>query len=164
LAVPAGDLEGLVPLDLWGSTGDRIMIEHADMQIVLLRQGACSLQLNVHGAGEGKVHLFAEAVSRNAMEDRRQILDALSDLQRIGRLRPERFRPYPRGSRLRQVLCALDGYLAGASHRRIAIALFGEARVTAEWSDPRGHLRDTVRRAVLRGRWLMSGGYRGLVG
>lgn len=58
------------------------------------------------------------------------------------------------------VLQALDGWLAGAPYRDIAVALFGEARVEADWTDPRRHLRDRVRRAVRRGRALMGGGYR----
>ena len=61
--------------------------------------------------------------------------------------------------RLRQVLQALDGSLAGASNRDIAIALFGPERVEADWTDPGENLRDRVRRAVKRGRDLMNGGY-----
>ena len=53
----------------------------------------------------------------------------------------------------------LDGSLAGASHRNIAIALFGPERVEADWNDPGENLRDRVRRAVKRGRDLMNGGY-----
>ncbi|WP_288142816.1 DUF2285 domain-containing protein [Mesorhizobium sp.] len=53
------------------------------------------------------------------------------------------------------VLRALDGSLAGASHREIAEALIGEGRVR-----PTGRMRDRIRRAVSRGRTLMNGGYR----
>ncbi len=61
--------------------------------------------------------------------------------------------------RLRQVLQALDGSLAGASNRDIAVALYGPQRVEADWNDPGENLRDRVRRAVKRGRDLMNGGY-----
>jgi len=54
----------------------------------------------------------------------------------------------------------LDGRLAGAIYREIAIPLVGEARVAVNWSDPRNHLFDHARRAVWRGRTLMNGGYR----
>ncbi|WP_258599038.1 DUF2285 domain-containing protein [Mesorhizobium sp. AR07] len=57
------------------------------------------------------------------------------------------------------MLQALDGSLAGAS-QEIAIALFGRRRVEEDWSHPGSHLRDQVRRAVQRGRYLMGGGYR----
>lgn len=61
--------------------------------------------------------------------------------------------------RLQLVLRALDGYLAGASQRQIAISLFGSRRVEREWRDAGGHIRDRVRRAIGRGRHLMSAGY-----
>ncbi|WP_287308680.1 DUF2285 domain-containing protein [Mesorhizobium sp.] len=46
------------------------------------------------------------------------------------------------------VLRALDGSLAGASHREIAEALIGEGRVQADRKDPGDHLRDRIRCAV----------------
>ncbi|WP_246462326.1 DNA -binding domain-containing protein [Mesorhizobium sangaii] len=55
--------------------------------------------------------------------------------------------PEPRGGRLRIVLQALHGSLAGAS-QEIAIALFGRRRVEEDWSRPGSHLRDQVRRAI----------------
>src|SRR4029434_3636488 len=61
--------------------------------------------------------------------------------------------------RLLTVLTALDGYLAGLAQREIAEKLFGPSRVRRDWRDPGGHLRDQVRRAIGRGRTLMSGGY-----
>jgi hypothetical protein len=57
------------------------------------------------------------------------------------------------------VLRALDGSIAGASHREIGAVLFGKARVERDWADPGDHLRDNVRRAIKRGRSLMNGGY-----
>lgn len=77
-----------------------------------------------------------------------------------GELPARLFPPEKRGPRLNVVLRALDGSLAGASHREIAEVLIGERRVHAEWADPRDHLRDRIRRAVSRGRALMNGGYR----
>ncbi|WP_363225058.1 DUF2285 domain-containing protein [Mesorhizobium sp.] len=70
------------------------------------------------------------------------------------------FSPERHGPRLTFVLRALDGSLAGASHRELAEALVGQRRVHADWRDPRDHLRDRIRRAVSRGRALMNGGYR----
>ena len=61
------------------------------------------------------------------------------------------------------VLQALDGALAGATQREIAIAIFGAARTECAWRDAGGHLRDTIRRAIRRGRFLMNGGYLGLL-
>lgn len=61
-----------------------------------------------------------------------------------------------------RALQALDGTLAGASQREIAAALFGEARVAADWS-PDGELRAQVRYLIQRGRALMQDGYRTLL-
>lgn len=57
-------------------------------------------------------------------------------------------------------LMALDGSLAGASHREIATALLGEQRVQSDWTDPGDHLLDRIRRTVRRGHMLMNRGYR----
>ena len=61
------------------------------------------------------------------------------------------------------VLQALDGALAGAAQREIATAIFGAGRTKRAWCDAGGHLRDTIRRAIRRGRFLMKGGYLGLL-
>lgn len=91
-------------------------------------------------------------------------LRRLADLRTHGVLRGALYPPDPCGPRLVKVLQALDGWLAGASHSDIAAALFGEARAKRDWRDPGGNLRDQVRRAIKRGRWLMTGGYRQFLG
>jgi hypothetical protein len=65
----------------------------------------------------------------------------------------------PASPRLALVLRALDGHLAGASQQQIAMSLFGPRRVEREWRDPGGYIRDRVRRAVARGRHIMTSGY-----
>lgn len=87
-------------------------------------------------------------------------LRQVADLLVHGCLRPSLHPPPGCARRLALILRALDGHLAGASHRQIATALWGERRVAEEWSDPRRNLRDQVRRAVHRGCRLMTGGYR----
>lgn len=57
---------------------------------------------------------------------------------------------------------ALDGHLAGASERDIAIAIFGQCMVTEKWHGD-SELRARVRYLIRRGRNLMSGGYRSLL-
>ena len=61
-----------------------------------------------------------------------------------------------------QSLQALDGHLAAASERDIAIALFGERTVRENWHSD-SELRAKVRYLIRRGRILMSGGYRRLL-
>jgi len=62
-----------------------------------------------------------------------------------------------------RALQALDGQHAGASHRDIAEALFGEDAVRMRWSAD-GELRAQVRHLLSRGRDFMQGGYLGLAG
>ncbi|MFN3225792.1 MAG: DUF2285 domain-containing protein [Hyphomicrobiales bacterium] len=88
------------------------------------------------------------------------MLGCLNKLNADGQFPTRLFPSDARGDRLRFVLRALDGSLAGLSHREIATALFGEERVRTDWSDPGDHLRDQIRRAVRRGHALMNGGYK----
>jgi hypothetical protein len=65
--------------------------------------------------------------------------------------------------RLRQALIALDESLKGKTYRQIAIAIFGEKKVTEEWHSHSQFLRDRTRRLVAKGTELMKGGYRDLL-
>ena len=84
----------------------------------------------------------------------------LADLVGSGSLRASLYPRERRAPRLMRVAQALDGWLADASYREIAVALFGVARVERDWRGSGEHLRDQVRRAVRYGRDLMEGGYR----
>lgn len=61
-----------------------------------------------------------------------------------------------------QSLQALDGHLAGASERDIAIAIFGQRAVAQKWHGD-SEMRAKVRYLIRRGRKLMDGGYRSLL-
>ena len=61
-----------------------------------------------------------------------------------------------------RTLQALDGVLAGASHRELGAVFFGAAAIAKHWYDG-SDLRAQVRRFVRRGRVLMLGGYRRLL-
>lgn len=58
-----------------------------------------------------------------------------------------------------QSLQALDGHLAGASERDIAIVIFGQRIVAKKWHGD-SELRAKVRYLIRRGCNLMNGGYR----
>lgn len=139
-----------------------VLLTPDGMQHLLFREGARSLQVAISGASILQpVHLLVDALPpRPGWHQQRVLLACLDDLYRHGRFRAQSFPPDPRRHRLMFVAQALDGWLAGASYREIAVALFGAERVTADWTDPRRHLLDRVRRAVVRGRRLMTGGYR----
>ena len=61
-----------------------------------------------------------------------------------------------------ELLTALDGRLEGKSLRRIAVDLYGEARVAEEWRSD-GSMRGRVRWRVKQALKLMNGGYRDLI-
>lgn len=131
-------------------------------QHLLFRDEGRSLQLAVTGTSVlHPVHLLVDALSSQPdLGAQHRLIACLGDLYDHGRLRAQYFPPDPRGRRLGVVLQALDGWLADASYREIAIAVLGAQRVATDWADPRRHLLDRVRRAVARGRALMAGGYR----
>lgn len=141
----------------------KTVVETAEeLRHVLLKDGAGRLQLAVSGADfYPPVQLFSEALwSSERASYRLRALERLNAI-RAGAGFPARLFPADaRGHRLRFVLRALDGSLAGASHREIAEVLIGQGRVDADWSDPGEHLRDRIRRAVRRGHILLNGGYK----
>ncbi|MBP6892892.1 MAG: DUF2285 domain-containing protein [Pseudacidovorax sp.] len=62
-----------------------------------------------------------------------------------------------------RALQALDAMQAGASHRDLAVALFGSRAVRADWHAD-GALRAQVRHLIARAEGFMRGGYLGLAG
>ncbi len=108
---------------------------------------------------------FACAVPVGAtIQPARAVLDLAFGLLRRPRIgtRTSVARPGRSAVIYARALQALDGALAGASQREIAIALFGEARVAADWS-PDSELRAQVRYLIRRGRALMKGQYHTLL-
>ncbi len=62
-----------------------------------------------------------------------------------------------------RMLQVLDGRAAGASHREIAAAIFGDQVIRRRWSAD-GELRAQVRYLTRRSTLLVSNGYRRLAG
>jgi hypothetical protein len=130
-------------------------------QHLLFRDGYRSLQLAV----EGVSLLSPVRLAPRGKADCRQLQlqRCFVDFRISSRLLPSHFpREYLSG-RLKRVLRALDGSLAGASHRQIAVMLFGGAWVEAEWCAAGRPLRDKVRRTIHRGHTLTRGEYRSLL-
>ncbi|MCK1274406.1 DUF2285 domain-containing protein [Bradyrhizobium sp. 61] len=71
--------------------------------------------------------------------------------------------PFANDERLQHALIALDESMNGKTYRQIAIAIFGEERVAAEWGGTSQFLKDRTRRLVAKGHELMAGGYRDLL-
>jgi hypothetical protein len=67
------------------------------------------------------------------------------------------------GLEKRDALIALDAHCNGASHRDVAVIIFGSEKVDAEWIADGCELKDYVRRCRSRGVRYMQGGYRRLL-
>lgn len=109
---------------------------------------------------------FAFSVPAHA--DPRASWPALSAVREL--LNPEKpFRPKPSARPDRQAILhmrtlqALDGELAGASHREIAEVIFGREDVFQRWATD-SELRAHIRYLLRRGRKLVNDGYRALLG
>lgn len=127
---------------------------------LLLCDGLFRLQLRLRGQFRLNGRLVMPVTfPRSALKARLRLLSCFHEFLHTGKLAAKYFPKDPRRLRFLMVLRALDGENASASHREIAVALFGLDRVKASWNDPRGHMRDNVRRALKRGRTLMKGGY-----
>ena len=144
----------------------RVAIEReADRCHILFAESGRALQVEISGDVDFEnCVLFTPVLSPPKLRATRLLaVRRLSDLMMHRCLRPSLYPPERRSARLTRVLQALDGSLAGTSHRDIGIALFGEARIDRDWHHQHNYLRDHVRRAIAYGRNLMEGGYRRLL-
>lgn len=90
-------------------------------------------------------------------------LRRLLDLCRHSRFAATLFPEDRRIARWIELLRVHDALTDGASHREIAIALYGDERVTREWSGRSDSLRSRVRRLAKDARSMARGGYRSLL-
>jgi hypothetical protein len=92
-----------------------------------------------------------------------QALIRFADMVTHRHLRASLYRPERRASRWMMGLRAFDAMQAGASHRQIAGALFGETIVREDWSGRSDYLRLRVQRLLRFSERLVKGGYRHLL-
>jgi hypothetical protein len=154
------------PFHLRDVAGDAFVLDcHAGIQHLLIVNAHRAVQLAVRGTSLLRPSYLLTELSVPPSKERLR-LAAIADFNALmGSVRHPRKRAlsFQSCDRFRLVLQALDGFLARASQREIAEALFGISRVRRDWCDAGGHMRDRVRRAVRRGRTLMNGGYRSLL-
>jgi hypothetical protein len=138
-----------------------VFVDSAGLEHVLMLKGLRFAQLAVTGASVlSPCHLLTPLVV--PPDGGRTRLAAIAEFNALvaGRgLDIGRSRDLVGARRLRFVLQALDGFLAGRSQRTTAEMLFGASRVWRDWNKSDACLRDQVRRAIGRGRRLMMGGY-----
>ena len=144
-----------------------VLREFAGVEHLLIGDGACHIRLDIAGGTvlAGPVRLRFEFAGLAGMEAKLLTLRRLVALVRLGRF-PRGLFPLPPARRARRwmmALRALDARRAGATHREIASALFGEAMVAADWDGSSAYLRCRVQRLIRLGEALVQGGYRDLL-
>lgn len=111
----------------------------------------------------GEVRLHFELAGFAQLDARLLTVRRLLSLWRKGRFLRALFPPLAGLPHRLEALRVADALAAGASHREIAIALYGEARVRADWNGRTDFLLSRVRRRAAEARRMEQGGWRMLL-
>jgi hypothetical protein len=132
---------------------------------LLLSDGLRHLQLEVTAGSllDGPVSFRYELSGFEHVEAKTLTLRRLLLLRRLGRFPRGLYPPERRARRWAMALRAYDAVQAGASHRDVATALFGEKAVKEDWDGRSHYLRLRVQRLVGTANNLVNGGYRNLL-
>ena len=137
-----------------------ILRDTAAAEHLLIGDAGHSLRLDVVDGSVlgGPVQLRYQLADGNSLPARVMTLRRLLALQRLGRFPQTLFPPEAYACRWIRSLQAFDGLASGASHRQIAIALYGADTVKVDWLGRSAYLRCRVQR-LLRfakglARWL----------
>ena len=154
-------------IDLKGLDVATLVVRTADGdQHVLVSDGRRRLRFAVvqgdvlAGPSAFRFHLPALALGVGSLEGLRGLI-ALRD---TGRLASGGAPTAAKAPRWLQILRAHDARRDGASHRDIAVSLFGEARVREDWGPGSDYMRMRVQRLVRAAEQAVAGGYRALFG
>jgi hypothetical protein len=164
-AIPAGS-PAFAPFNVTEVAADKSMVvDHENVAHVVLRRGDARLQIAISGAHiVSRVVLLTEAIIPFCeIGTRFEALERLSRICDQNVTTAKRVNTVGSIKRLSTILQATDARLAGATHREIAVALFGLRWVAQDWRNHDGCLRGRTRRAVARGLTLLRGGYRSLL-
>lgn len=167
LAVERSSAGDPAAIDLGGLDLATLVVRTDDGdQHVLVSDGARRLRLAVvqgdvlAGPSAFRFHLPVPSMGVGSLEGLR-LLIALRD---TGRLASGNASAPAKAPRWLQILRAHDARRAGASHRDIAVSLFGEARVREDWNAGSDYMRMRVQRLVRAAEQAVAGGYRTLFG
>jgi hypothetical protein len=143
---------------------EHVLIDAARRQHVVLRANQASIQLTIEGLDltAGPVAITFLVFGFEAIAKARDQLDLLDRVLSPNRAPSSSALPRwtTRTRNLRDALITLDGRRAGASHKDIAILLYGADDVAADWGVG---LRQRMQRHYSRGAALAAGGYRDLL-
>jgi hypothetical protein len=139
---------------------EHVLVDAAGRQHVVLRANQASIQLTIEGADitVGPVAITFLVSGFDAVAKARDQFDLLDRVLSPNRAPSSVLRRWTTRTRnLRDALITLDGRRAGASHKEIAILIYGAEDVAANWG---GGLRQRMQRHYSRGAELAAGGYR----
>jgi hypothetical protein len=138
---------------------EHVLIEATGRQHVVLRANQASIQLTIEGVDVtvGPVAITFLVSGFDAVGRARDQLDLLDRVLSPNRAPSSVPRWTTRTRNLRDALITLDGRGAGASHKEIAILIYGAEDVAADWGVG---LRQRMQRHYSRGAALAAGGYR----
>ena len=133
---------------------------------VVLSDGVCRIALDVRKGTlfDGPVSLGIDLINSN--QSKRQLtqlhrlLAAVADPS--GKI--PACHTIPANRKIVAALRVADGLATGASHRELAIALYGTERVAADWLGISDALRSQVRRLVKSAQYFNGGGWRDICG
>ena len=132
---------------------------------LLLSDGVHHLQMEVTAGSllDGPVRFCYELSGFKHIEAKTLTLRRLMLLHRLGRFPSGLYPPERRARRWVMALQVYDAVQAGATHREIAVALFGEKVVKEDWCGRSDYLRLRVQRLLRMADKLVNGGYRDLL-
>jgi hypothetical protein len=137
---------------------EHILIDADGSQHVVLRGNGAAIQLTIEGA-DITVQPVAITLLIRSLRTLGRASNQLDTLRRI--LAPARSLGPPlwttRTENLRDAFITFDGRRAGASHREIAILIYGARTVAEDWD---AGLRERMQRHYNRGAAFSAGGYR----
>jgi len=161
--VAADDPDGfdLARLERW-----TVAVPGAGVEHVAVSDGWRRIRLDVVegrliGAGPVRLHYLLSGFSR--IEPGLLTTRRLVAFWRTGRFAPALFPREPGMPRRIEALRVADAVASGATNRDIAVVLFGEERVRAEWRGRSDYLLSRVRRRAAEAREMARGGWRALL-
>lgn len=140
------------------------LVDAGPRQHLVLADGVRRLRVDIEGSlTDGPVRLHYELAGIHGVETKLHTLKRLLAALRLGRFARGLELVPPRADRLGMMLRAHDLAAAGASHRAIAVELFGAERVSNEWRTSSDSLRLRVQRLCRDAAKMVDGGYLALL-
>jgi hypothetical protein len=121
------------------------------------------LEVTAGSLTDGPALLHFDVTGFRTFSAKLRTLARLEALHRIGRFPRSLFPAETGAPKWAKALQAYDGMCAGASHREIGVALFGEKLVRDDWNGRSDYLHSQVRRLLAFARRMVDGGYKSLL-